>query len=412
VLLVLAAVLGVFGAGFFYVQAQNRAADQLASQKQQAEERLKTEEEKARLAELKAQEETEARRQIEAEFAAKLLTSETARQQAEAEALAQTAARLANARGSLVIATAPAGATVTVGNLPPKTTPATFSDIKIGSYSINISLPRHEEVELELEVSENATTESGVIPLVALIGSLRINSEPGVADYELQPANVLMVDPVSRRSGQTPAALDDLSPGDYRVTLTREGWAPHTQVVSIARGSTTHLRWSWPNALVKINSTPSGATVTQDGVALGTTPLTLSDQPPGEASYEVTLARFEPLHLVASIESGKTIELAAEFKSEDRLYTVSELDRKPEQLGVKLPELPYYLALEGGRAEIELIVGRDGAPRKLSVVQASNDDLGRFCLSAVEKWQFRPGTKNGNPVNVSLKLPFVFKAAK
>ena len=180
---------------------------QLAQEKEHAELRLKSAAQKARLAELKAQEEIEARKKTEVEFTQKLVESESARQRVETELAAQTAARLANARGSLVIVTQPAGATVTVGNLPPQISPATFSDIKIGSYPVTISLARHEEVKLDLTVAENAMTESGTIPLVAAVGSLRINSEPGDAQYELRPASALTIDPDARRTGQTPAAI-------------------------------------------------------------------------------------------------------------------------------------------------------------------------------------------------------------
>lgn len=392
--------------------SQNEVAAQLTAEKQNAEQKLKAVQAKARLAEQKAHEEAEARKKTEAEFSQKLVDSEAARQQAEAEAVAQTAARLAAARGTLVVTTNPAGATVKVGNLPPATSPATYRDLKIGTYPVTISLPHYEELHVDLVVNENATTDSGVISLNRLAGALKITSEPGVATYELHPANQLMVAPESRLSGSTPASLDDLSPGDYSVTLKREGWTPHTQIVSITRNATTVLRWEWPNGVVKITSTPPGATVSQDGKALGTTPLSLSDQRPGETRYEVTLDHFEPVALVAQVEGGRALELVADFKPEDRFYTADEVDRKPEAISSKQLELPYYLALEGGRADIELTVARDGTAKNLSIAQTTSADLGKFCLAAVAKWQFKPGTKSGKPVNVRITLPFAFKPTK
>src|SRR5690606_17603958 len=98
-------------------------------------------------------------------------------------------------------------------------------------------------------------------------------------------------------------------------------------IVSIARGATTHLRWAWPNGVVKILSTPAGATVMRDGSTLGVTPLTLADQPPGEIIYELTMDRYDPLRIVAQVAGGKMLEIAGEFKPEDRIYTVNEIDR-------------------------------------------------------------------------------------
>jgi TonB family protein len=401
-------LLGVF----FYFHSQSEVASQLTLERQQAEERLKSEEEKARLAEQRAQEEAESRKKIELEFAQKLDAAEAARKEAEAKALAQTAARLANARGTLVVTTNPAGASVAVGDFPPRSSPATFSDIKIGTYPVVITLPRHEEVKLDLVVAENGTTNPGLINLVPLVGALRITSGPGEADYELHPAKALMVAPESRRTGKTPATLDDLSPGEYSVTLTRDGWAPHSQIVSIARGATTYLRWEWPNGVVNITSSPPGATIMQAGTSLGTTPLTLTDQPPGETRYDVTLENYDSIPLVAKVEGGRTLDLQAEFDPQDRIFSIDEVDRKPAPIGVKQPELPYYLTLENGHVDLELTVNRDGTTRNLSVVQTSNPEIGQYCLAAVAKWQFKPALKAGVPVNVRLKLPFTFKAVK
>jgi TonB family protein len=404
--IVVAVVLGA------YLYHSSQTAAELAREKQQTQERLRNEAEKARLAEEKAQAEEASRKQIEAEFAEKLRAAEIARQQAESEAAAQAAARLANARGTLVIATEPAGAEIQVGDLPPRTSPATFSDLKIGTYSITISLPQHEEAKLDLIVEENGTTDPGVITLNRLVGALRITSGPGEADYEIQPANTLMVSAEARRTGKTPASLDDLDSGDYKVTLTREGWAPHSQIVSIARNATTHLRWEWPNGGVAITSTPPGASVAQNGVQLGVTPLNLSDQPPGEQAYEVSMPGYDPVLLKANVQGGGTVQLTAEFDPRDRVFSLAEVDRKAEPVGARQPELPYYLTLEGGRAELELIVNRDGTTRNVTVVQSSNPDLGKYCSAAVAKWRFKPALKNGAPVNMRLKLPFTFKAVK
>ncbi|MEO6002939.1 MAG: PEGA domain-containing protein [Opitutus sp.] len=407
-----AIAVAVLIGGYLLIESQNQVTSQLTLEKQQAEQRLRTEQQKARAAEKKAHEEAESRKKTESELSQKLVDAEAARQQAEAEAVAQTAARLAAARGSLVIATNPAGATIKVGNLPPRTSPFTFSDLKIGTYAVTISLPHYEEMKLDLVVNENATTDTGVLSLNRLVGGLKISSEPGTATYELSPANQLMVAPESRRSGSTPATLDDLTAGDYNVTITRDGWSPHSQIVSIARNATTVLRWEWPNGLVKITSTPTAATVLKDGTVIGVTPLSIPDQPAGEVRYTVTLDHYDPVPLVARIEAGHTAELSAQFRPEDRFYTLEEVDRKPDAISARQPELPYYLTLENGRVELELTVGRDGATKNVTVVQASNPELGKFCAAAVSKWQYRPGTKSGSSVNVKLKVPFVFKAAK
>jgi TonB family protein len=400
-----AATLSIFAYRYF----QHAKAEQLAAEKTAVELRLKSDEAKARLAARKAEEAVELQRQREAETAQKAAEEEQARRQAEENARAQAAARLANARGTIVVATNPTGASVTVGTWPSRTSPARFSDLKVGTYPVVISLAGHEDAHFELTVQENATTDAGVVTLMPLMGSLKISSEPAAAHYELHPANALMPSPETRRTGETPAAIDDLLAGDYDVTLTREGWAPHTQVVSISRNATTYLRWSWPNALVKINSDPAGAEVIRDGKSLGITPLTLTDQTPGDARYDLALDHFDPVPLTAKLEAGQATSLEVTFKPEDRVFTAQEVDRKPEPIGSKQPELPYYLTLESGHVELQLTVKRDGTTKNVTVVQATNPELGKYCAASVAKWQFKPGSKAGSPVNVSLRIPFVFK---
>ena len=150
----------------------------------------------------------------------------------------------------------------------------------------------------------------------------------------------------------------------------------------------------------------------RDGAVLGVTPLTLADQPPGETNYELVMDHYDPLRLVAQVAGGKISEISGEFKAEDRIYSIDKIDRRPDPIGEKQPELPYYLTLENGRVEIELVVNRDGSTRNLTILHASNADMGKYCLEAVAKWRFKPGIKDGEPVNVTMKLPFVFKASR
>jgi TonB family protein len=403
-------VVVAIGAFFFFKARSDEAA--LVLQKQQTEARVKAEQEKARLAEQKAQEEAEARRKMEAELAVKLSAAEDARHKAEAEAQAQVQARLANARGSLVIATEPAGALVTVGALPARRTPVTFHDLKIGHYSVVINLPRYEEKRLDFEIQENVTNEPPVITLVRLAGSMELTSQPAGAQYEVHPSGVLMVAPEDRHTGTTPATLNDLPPGEYEVKFTREGWAPHVETISIAKNETAHLTWTFPNGVAKIESSPAGATVLRDGAKLGVTPLTLTDLPAGDVHYELALENFDSIQVNGRIENGATLGLSGTFRPEDRYYSVNELDHKPEAGNNKQPELPYYLTLENGKVDLELVVTRDGSTRDIRVINTTNKDLNKFCLAALSKWQFKPGTKNGAPVNTRMTVPFVFKAVK
>jgi outer membrane biosynthesis protein TonB len=407
-----AALILLIGGGFYYLQFQKNEAARLAAEKQKTELRLKAEQEKVRQAEQKAREEALARKKFEIEASQKLAASEAERQKAEAEARAQLAARLANARGTLVIKTEPAGASVAVGDLPPRPSPATFTALKIGKYAVTISLPLYEAAKLELEVKENATTDSGVVRLVSVVGGAELTTEPAGANYELHPAHAFVIAPDARRTGRTPALLSDLSPGDYAVTFTRDGWAPHSETVTVGRGTTVRAAWTFPNGAVKITSVPAGAILTRDGARLGVTPLVLADQPVGVAHYVATMDGFEPIPLSGRVEGGKTLELAAQFPPADRIYTTGQLDEKPEAIDDPEPELPYYLTLANGRVEIELVVTREGAGKNARVVSTTNPDLVKYCLEGVAKWRFKPGQIGGKPVNARVVVPIKISARR
>ena len=404
-------VLLLLGGGYFYQQSQEEEKARIAIEKQKADQRAEAEREKARLAEQKAREEAESRKRFELETSQKLAQAENARKQAEEEARAQAATRLANARGTLVVNTQPAGATVTVGNLPSQVSPATFSFLKIGKYPVTIALAHHEETKLELEVTENNTTDSGIIQLASLVGAVSISSEPAGSNFEIRPANSFIVAAEAKRTGQTPATLNDLDPGDYAVTFTRAGWAPHTENVTIARNATASTSWTFPSGIVKISSSPAGASVSLDGVKIGVTPLTLR-QPPGSAKFELKLAFHDPLSLSGLIVEGKTLELNGVLSTADVIFGPGELDKNPEPINPKTPDLPASLTLVEGKVVIGMTINRDGTPADLKIVRSSNPELGKLYLAALAKWKFKPGIKDGKPVRSAVVVPFLISASK
>ncbi|RFC50808.1 MAG: TonB protein C-terminal/PEGA domain-containing protein/PEGA domain-containing protein [Verrucomicrobia bacterium] len=402
------AVIVLLGLGGYLIVQSQRAAASLAAEKTRTDQRLQDEIAKNRLSEKKAHDEAEARKKLEQESAIKVATAEAGRQRAEAEARASAAARLANARGTLVIATDPAGAMITVGTLAPRPSPATFSDLKIGKYAVSLVLGLYDTAQLELEVKEDATTDTGVIQLTKILGSLELVTEPDGVAYEVKPANAIIVMPEARRTGRTPGTLTDLIPGDYTVTFVRDGWMPQVENVTIVRDSTAHVKGLFPNGIVKISSKPAGAVVTRDGVRLGLTPLTLKDQQPGEATYQLTLAGYATEPVTGRIVGGQVLEFAPPLEVYDHLSKLSDLDQPPKVIATVQPKVPYEfrLARKSAKINVELTVTRDGSTKDLVVLPGSDHSLAAACLTAAAQWKFRPGSVHGRAANVRLIVPF------
>ena len=65
---------------------------------------------------------------------------------------------------------------------------------------------------------------------------------------------------------------------------------------------------------------------------------------------------------------------------------------------------------EGGTVLLRVSVGSDGTPTDIDVVQRSGSrDLDRAAISAVNRWQFRPATRNGRPVASTVQVPVEFR---
>jgi hypothetical protein len=401
----LAAALVLLVLGGLWWQAQREEEARLAAEKARAEAVRLAEVDRVRKVEEKARIEAETRRKIELENAAKLAAAEASRQQAEHEARIQAAIRIANARGSIVV-NSPAGATVTVGELPPRTAPVTFRDLKLGRYPVTVSLPHHETAKLELDVRENETADTGNLRLARIVGTLILTSEPGDANFEVRATNTIILGPDAVRKGRTPATFNDIAPGDYSVTFTREGWQPHTETVSVGRDTTVRAACAFRTGIVKLTTSPAGAAVTQAGVSLGVTPLTLVEQNPGEVTYELTLAGHDAEIVEARIESGQVLTISRSLEPEDRLVRLSDTDQRPVAILTPQPEIPTQKLEAPIRVDVILTVDRHGNPRDLAIAKAPTPEIGKLCLAAAAKWKFKPATVNGKPVNVRVAVPF------
>ncbi|HOW80440.1 MAG TPA: SUMF1/EgtB/PvdO family nonheme iron enzyme [Verrucomicrobiota bacterium] len=108
---------------------------------------------------------------------------ERPRQRQAAERAKADAARRANAKGGLLLKTAPSGATVTLGSEEVQTSPAEFKGVKIGKYPLRVSLEGYEEENREVEIRENEFTDLGTFTLTRSTGSLKLDSAPEGAAY-------------------------------------------------------------------------------------------------------------------------------------------------------------------------------------------------------------------------------------
>lgn len=96
--------------------------------------------------------------------------------------------------------------------------------------------------------------------------------------------------------------------------------------------------------------------------------------------------------------------------AQDSVYKVGE--------GIKPPQLvnevkPGYT--EGamrrkvqGTVELDAVILKDGTVGEVAVTRSLDEDLDQEAIKATKQWTFKPGTKDGDPVNVRVNIELSF----
>jgi formylglycine-generating enzyme required for sulfatase activity len=208
-----------------------------------------------------------------------------AEQAAEAEAKAKAAALAATQRGVLTIDSNPSGATVTIGDFR-KATPANFTDIIPGTFSIVIRLEGYEDYRQDVTVTADKPTDLGTITLVQKTGNLSITSPQSGVTYTITgPAGY-------SHEGQLPDKLDKLPVGDYSIAAAQGDWKLSPVTITIHDHDNAQKDIKFPYANLSLTSVPPGATVRNGNTVLGQTPLALSQLHPGDYHLSVDLPPY------------------------------------------------------------------------------------------------------------------------
>jgi protein TonB len=96
--------------------------------------------------------------------------------------------------------------------------------------------------------------------------------------------------------------------------------------------------------------------------------------------------------------------------AQDQVYKVGE--------GIKAPQLvtevkPIYTRAAKdrgvqGNVELDAVILKDGTVGDVTVAKSLDDELDQQAIKATKQWTFKPGTKDGDPVNVKVKIELTF----
>jgi TonB family protein len=255
---------------------------------------------------------------------------------------------------------------------------------------------------------------------------LRVESSPPGARVRLN----------GQTKGQTPLQLDDLPFGVYEVRVDQKGYEAQTRSVSLdARTPSAEVRVALArpaapaSGAADILSTPSGAAVSVDGRAVGTTPLSGLKLKPGTRRIEVTLAEHETWTGSVDVAAGETGRVEVRLKTiakpqapptpepidTARVYenSAGEVDVLAKKLSGNSPSFPSDRAgrLKSGERVsvlVRIVVSETGEVQDVSVVESGGKAVDDVVMSAIRRWKFQPATKRGTRVKVQVVFKQTF----
>ncbi|MDY7107557.1 MAG: TonB family protein [Planctomycetota bacterium] len=127
-------------------------------------------------------------------------------------------------------------------------------------------------------------------------------------------------------------------------------------------------------------------------------------------------------YVQADAPAARPAEDRAERRSERRderrargggpVFTTADLDRTPRVLNQPPPELTDQMRAEApGTVRVVFIVNRRGRVENAYVQDSTDPIFEAPALAAVQRWRFEPGTREGKPVRVRMRVPISFTGA-
>lgn len=244
-------------------------------------------------------------------------------------------------------------------------------EVPWGRLKITVATPGAEWPEFQRELDVTRDTPVAVNAVFAY-GPVQLNSIPSGLTYELvRPTGLAL-------KGITPATLENVPTGSATLRVLRPDWPVQEQVVEIAPEA-NNFEVEFAAGAFTLTTEPAGATVSENGKALGTTPLTLTDLAPGKRSYAVKLKGHRLVSVNAQVRARETTVSAL------KLEAVPDLEKgKPYVvpfLGMELVSIPGGLFTMGS---VNAEPGR-GADETLHEVLISRGFwLGKFEVTRTE----------------------------
>ncbi len=265
---------------------------------------------------------------------------------------------LDSAAGTLVVNTKPEGASVKVKGFKPRISPARFADIPLGNHNLEVSMDGYETVTRSVALKSEDEITLPLIALTKITGKLEVVSEPRGVEFKLLKANAKNGLKELVEVGKTPATIEKLDPGEYRVLMEVEGWPEYSELIRVQQNRNASVSAVFSRGGLNITSDPVGAEVWvrkgKDGILskTGATPITIPDLPVGKHQIELRYRDWAPILRTVNVADGITQNLefswepsVVKFKSDPEGVEVYLNSRR---IGDGRQVTPFSLELPAG----------------------------------------------------------------
>lgn len=209
------------------------------------------------------------------------------------------------------------GAQVSVDGQPVGNTPLLAHPVAAGKRTIRVEAPRYFPFQVELQVEGMEVAQSIVAQLAPRWAQVSVSSAP--------PGAELLVDgdPV----GTTPLAAELLE-GNHDLQLSLDGYKSWVQSLAVQAGvdvSLPTVQMARSDGLVKVRTTPPGASITVNGQFRGQSPVDLALAPGRSHELRASKAGYQPASRRVQVRSGEdqTVSMTlAAFLGEVRVLSM------------------------------------------------------------------------------------------
>ncbi|MCK4938574.1 MAG: PEGA domain-containing protein [Methanosarcinales archaeon] len=201
------------------------------------------------------------------------------------------------AEGSISIISNPSGASVYLDGAYMGETPLSLDNVISKSYAILVKKSGYNSKTLSLSLSAGGAENLDVL-LESLSGSISVSSNPSGANIYLDVTS----------KGTTPKTISNVPIGSHTIKLTKPGYNDIYKTITVGSGEMVLVSetFTTKTGLIKIDSSPSGASVYFDDTNEGTTPITLNDIPVGSHTIKLTKSGYNDIYKTITVSSGKT----------------------------------------------------------------------------------------------------------